>query len=209
LRGSEAAGSQGFQGGAEGEGEMSGYLKQKLFQALHDLVGAGDLDQRLTHAGNYLAHVQDHEVPDEHRKELGEIKAIMFVTPLSSERGYTPRQISTEDGTKLAHRILELYTKVMGGLQASHPPPIAGAQGEEMTKTPGEFEPPKAITKAERDAHKAFRKVDAEMAMTEQEIAQKAFSANRERLKAERMAREAAGTPVAAAKKAKTKKKAR
>jgi hypothetical protein len=40
----------------------------------------------------------------------------MFATPLSSERGYAPRQISTEDGTKLAHRILELYTKVMGGL---------------------------------------------------------------------------------------------
>ena len=87
---------------------MSGYLKQKLFQALHDLVGAGDLDQRLTHAGNYLAHLQEHEVPEEHRKELGEIKA--------SERGYSPREISTEDGTKLAHRILELYTKVMGGL---------------------------------------------------------------------------------------------
>jgi hypothetical protein len=49
---------------------------------------------------------------------------------------------------------------------------------------------------------------DAEKAMTEHEIAQKAFSANRERLKAERLAREAAGTPVAA-KKAKTKKKAR
>ena len=95
---------------------MSGYLKQKLFQALHDLVGAGDLDQRLTHAGNYLAHLQEHDVPEEHRKELGEIKAIMFATPLSSERGYTPRQISAEDGTKLAHRILEFYTKVMGGL---------------------------------------------------------------------------------------------
>ena len=78
-----------------------------------------------------------------------------------------------------------------------------------MTKTPGEFEPPKPITKAERDARKAFRKVDAEKAMTEHEIAQKAFSANRERLKAERLAREADGTPVAAAKKAKTKKKAR
>jgi hypothetical protein len=82
---------------------MSGYLKQKLFQALHDLVGAGDLDQRLTHAGNYLAHVQDHEVPQEHRQELGEIKAIMFATSLSSERGYNPCQISTVDGTKLAH----------------------------------------------------------------------------------------------------------
>lgn len=183
---------------------MSGYLKQKLFQALHDLVGAGDLDQRLTHAGNYLAHLQEHEVPEEHRKELGEIKAIMFATPLSSERGYAPRQISTEDGTKLAHRILELYTKVMGGLQASHPPPWA--QGEEMTKAPGEFEQP--ITKAERDARKASRKVDAEKAMTEHEITQKAFSANRERLKTERLTREAAGPPVAA-KKAKTKKKPR
>ena len=69
-----------------------------------------------------------------------------------------------------------------------------------MTKTPGEFEPPKPITKAERDARKAFRQVDAEKAMTDHEIAQKAFSANRERLKAERLAREAAGTPVAAKK---------
>jgi hypothetical protein len=75
-----------------------------------------------------------------------------------------------------------------------------------MTKTPGEFEPPTPITKAERDARKAFRQVDAETAMTEHEIAQKAFPTNRERLKAERLAREAAGPPVAA-KKTKPKKK--
>ena len=106
-------------------------------------------------------------------------------------------------------KFLELYTKVMGGLQASNPPSgRAWAQGEEMTKTPGEFEPPKPITKAEREARKAFRQVDAEKAMTEHEIAQKAFSANRERLKAERLAREAARPPVSA-KKAKTKKKPR
>ena len=74
-----------------------------------------------------------------------------------------------------------------------------------MTKAPGEFEPPKPITKAEREARKAFRKVDAKKAMTDHEIAQKAFSANRERLKAERLKREAAGPPVTA-KKAKTKK---
>jgi hypothetical protein len=76
-----------------------------------------------------------------------------------------------------------------------------------MTKTPGQFEPPKPLTKAEREARKAFRQVDAGKAMSEHEIAQKAFSANRERLKTERMAREAAGPPVTA-KKAKTKKKA-
>jgi hypothetical protein len=60
-----------------------------------------------------------------------------------------------------------------------------------MTKTPGEFEPPKPITKAERDARTVFRQVDAEKATTEHEIAQKAISANRERLKAERLAPEA------------------
>ena len=63
-----------------------------------------------------------------------------------------------------------------------------------MTKTPGAIQPPKP-TKAERDARKAFRHVDAQKAMTEHEIAQKAFSNNRERLKAERLAREAAGPP--------------
>ena len=50
----------------------------------------------------------------------------------------------------------------------------------------------KVITPAEREARKAFRQVDAEKAMTEHEIAQKAFSDNRERLKTERLAREAA-----------------
>ena len=76
-----------------------------------------------------------------------------------------------------------------------------------MTETPTKFEPSKPITKVERDAHKAFRQVDAKKAMTEHEIVQKAFHANRERLKAERLAREA-GTQVAA-KKAESKKKSK
>ena len=75
-----------------------------------------------------------------------------------------------------------------------------------MTKTPGEVEPPKPITKEEREARKAFRRVDASTAMTEHDTAQKAFSDNRERLKAERLAREAAG-PTAAAIKLTRKKK--
>ena len=44
-----------------------------------------------------------------------------------------------------------------------------------MKKTPGEVEPPRQITKAEREARKAFRQVEAEKAMSEYEIAQKAF----------------------------------
>ena len=96
---------------------MSGYLKQKLFQALHDLVGAGDIDKRLTHAGNFLVHLEEPDIPKEYRAEVAAIKEIMFTTPLSSERGYVPRQMSEEDGAKLARRILSLFTDVMGELQ--------------------------------------------------------------------------------------------
>ena len=74
-----------------------------------------------------------------------------------------------------------------------------------MTKAPGGFKPLKQITKAERDAHKAFRQVDTQKAMTEHEIEQKAFSNNRERLKAERLAREAEAPPPAKSKAAKPK----
>ena len=53
---------------------MSDYLKQKLFQALHDLVAAGDIDERLTHASNYLVHLQEPDIPKEYRAEAAAIK---------------------------------------------------------------------------------------------------------------------------------------
>ena len=49
-------------------------------------------------------------------------------------------------------------------------------------------------TGAEREAQKAFRQTDAKVALSEYERAQRALHANRERLKAERLAREAAPT---------------
>ena len=51
---------------------------------------------------------------------------------------------------------------------------------------------PKTLTRAEREARKAFAAQEAEKALSEYEKAQRAFHANRERLKAERLAREAA-----------------
>ena len=69
-----------------------------------------------------------------------------------------------------------------------------------MMKTPDVNGPPKQISRAEREALKAFRQTDTKMAMSEHEIAQVAFSKNRERLKAERLAREAAAPPPPKAK---------
>ena len=65
-----------------------------------------------------------------------------------------------------------------------------------MAKTPGDFEQPKLITSAEREARKAFRQEDAKAAMTEHQTAEKSFSDNRERLRAERLAREAGEGPM-------------
>ena len=68
--------------------------------------------------------------------------------------------------------------------------------GETMAKTPGNFEQPKPITKAEREARKAFRQEDNKAAISEHETAEKAFSDNRERLREERLAREALDGPM-------------
>jgi len=50
----------------------------------------------------------------------------------------------------------------------------------------------KPLTPEQRQARDATRRIEAEKAMRDHEEAQKAFYANRERLKAERLAREAA-----------------
>ncbi len=49
-----------------------------------------------------------------------------------------------------------------------------------------------SLTADQRKLREAERRADAELAMREHHLAQKAFYENRERLKAERLAREAA-----------------
>ena len=53
---------------------------------------------------------------------------------------------------------------------------------------------PKILTRAEREARKVFAAQEAEKALSAYETAQRAFHANRERLKAERLAREVAAS---------------
>ncbi|OPH83024.1 hypothetical protein [Nitrobacter vulgaris] len=59
-------------------------------------------------------------------------------------------------------------------------------------KKPEEFERRKLPSKEERAARKVLRKADARVAMAEHENAAEAFAKNRERLREERLAREAA-----------------
>ncbi len=52
----------------------------------------------------------------------------------------------------------------------------------------------KPLTPEQRQARDAARRIEAEKAMRDHEAAQKAFYANKERLRAERLAREAAAS---------------
>jgi hypothetical protein len=65
-----------------------------------------------------------------------------------------------------------------------------------MAETPGEHEPIRPISKEERGARKAFRQIEADKAMTDHEIAKQAFATNYERLRAERISREATMPPA-------------
>ena len=60
-----------------------------------------------------------------------------------------------------------------------------------MQKRTDQYEPAKTLTKEERDARALFRQTQATAALAEREVKEKAFYENRERLKAERLAREA------------------
>ena len=91
-----------------------GYLKQKLFEALHDLFTEKGLAMGLTYATTYLLHVRN--VPAEFQDDFEKLKADLLVTPLGTESGYLPRSVTPGEAIELAHRILGLYTRVMGGL---------------------------------------------------------------------------------------------
>ena len=104
------------------------------------------------------------------------------------------------DGAASADDRASRKSRLLKGPEEFREARVDRPKATKMTKTPGEIETPKQITRAEREARRAFRQVDAATAMSEHEIAQAAFSKNRERLKAERLAREAAATPSTKAK---------
>jgi hypothetical protein len=63
-------------------------------------------------------------------------------------------------------------------------------------KAPDWFKPQRKLpSKEEKEAVKALKEADARVAMAEHEKAAEAFAKNRERLKAERLAREAGEPP--------------
>lgn len=70
-------------------------------------------------------------------------------------------------------------------------PERSGSRWATKMKEFDKFEPRRPLSKEQKDARKELRAADARVAMAEHEKITEAFAKNRERLKAERLAREA------------------
>ena len=95
-----------------------GYAREKLWQAVDTLLGDGPIQARLTYAADYLLRTMpDKHLPaGEQRTEFEAIKNALTTEPLSTATGPSPRRVTSEEGAKLARRVLSLYTELRGGI---------------------------------------------------------------------------------------------
>jgi hypothetical protein len=92
-----------------------GYMKQKCFEALHTLVGDGDLFQRLYYANNYFVHLELHGWPQQYETRLRDIQQKLSKIARAKE-DFAPMPVSRDEAKNLAEDILGAFVDVMGGL---------------------------------------------------------------------------------------------
>jgi hypothetical protein len=93
---------------------MSRYFRQKLWEALHELIGDGEINQRLTSGTANLILLQEEQIPREYLQRFQAL--IGKLRQESSTDSDRPRELSTDEAKALAGEILDLFTEEMGGL---------------------------------------------------------------------------------------------
>jgi hypothetical protein len=97
------------------------YSREKFWQAVHVLVGDGSIQERLAGAAMYLTrlHGPDEDLPEGQREEFRAVMNELTKEKAIGDEGNiqaTTRKLSSEDGAKLAKRILNIYTELHGGI---------------------------------------------------------------------------------------------
>ena len=91
--------------------------KQKFFEALYSLVNSHDrLRIRLTSAALGLTKLSPDELPAHMRTDFEQLRRDLTRTPLSDDYRYLPREVTPREAERLAIKILEMYTELLGGL---------------------------------------------------------------------------------------------
>jgi hypothetical protein len=96
------------------EDEMNDHdnLKQKLFEALHDLFSEKGLAAGLIYAGVYLHQV--HDVPSEFKTEFEEIKAALTTFSSVTEASGGLPEVSPQEAVIMARRTPRLWAVFSG-----------------------------------------------------------------------------------------------
>jgi hypothetical protein len=99
---------------------FSSYAREKFWQAV-DVLATSDrsIQQRLAYAAQYLIRLKPDDLPEEHRGELNAVLRDLTKETAAGEEGTieaTTRQMTSEEGTKVASRILSVYTELHGGI---------------------------------------------------------------------------------------------
>jgi hypothetical protein len=95
--------------------------RMKVWEAVNTLVGSGTIQERLAWAAECLIqlHRPDEELPKELREEFKAVCHELTKETATGNEGNitaTTRKLSSEEGTRLARRILSLYVRLNGGI---------------------------------------------------------------------------------------------
>jgi hypothetical protein len=97
-----------------------GYAQQKFFEALRPLVSGNEpLRRRLTAAADALVGLQSDDLPEGMRDDFQQLRHDLMQPPTLRHGDleyFRPREVTPREATRLAIQMLEMYTKLLGGL---------------------------------------------------------------------------------------------
>ena len=99
------------------------FYRQKLLDAVRELVGDGDINLRLTHAAGHLLQIDDDDVPADMLAAFERVRDPLIQTPMVSRGEMLPRGLEPSAARAAAQGVVDLLAAETGG---SRPPPCPG-----------------------------------------------------------------------------------
>ena len=92
------------------------YARQKLYEAVHALVGSASIHERLERAANHLAVVRLANQYPENVRERADRLTRALMEPSGQGSAQVVGHLTDEEGESLAREILSIFVVAMGGL---------------------------------------------------------------------------------------------
>ena len=91
------------------------FYRQKLLDAVRELVGDGDINLRLTHAAGHLLQIDDDDVPADMLAAFERVRDPLIQTPMVSRGEMLPRGLEPSAARAAAQGVVDLLAAETGG----------------------------------------------------------------------------------------------